>query len=153
VVVLLAVPCAAALLTLPSRWWPRCITTAFYRRDVTQTTSALMGYGAGLLGLVSKCCARFLRQPEHQDACRIAIAVLVITQLLNLVLVPFFNMPVWHWPLAWGADQCAVAAGRLIRAEATRPRPVGANFAGHRCHSHSGGSFLLWAQNAELVDT
>jgi hypothetical protein len=21
---------------------------------------------------------------------------------MNLVLVPFFNMPVWHWPLAWG---------------------------------------------------
>jgi hypothetical protein len=104
-----------------------------------------MGYGAGLLGLVSKCSRQvFTPARTSRRLFCIAIAVLVITQLMNLVLVPFFNMPVWHWPLAWGVDQCAVAAGRLIREEATRPRPVGANFAGHRCH-RTLAAFLLWA--------
>jgi putative peptidoglycan lipid II flippase len=93
-VMLLAVPCAVALLTFSK---PLVATLyhygAFTDHDVQQTTTALMGYGAGLLGLVAiKVLApRLLRQPGHPHAVRIAIAVLVVTQLLNMALVPLFK--------------------------------------------------------------
>lgn len=110
VVVLLAVPCAAALLTFAQ---PLVATLyhygAFTDRDVTQTTSALMGYGAGLLGLVAiKVLAPgFYASQNIKTPVRIAIAVLVITQLMNLVLVPFFQ----HAGLA-----LAIGVGALINA-------------------------------------
>ena len=110
VVVLLAVPCAAALLTFAQ---PLVATLyhygAFTDRDVVQTTSALMGYGAGLVGLVAiKVLAPgFYASQNIKTPVRIAVAVLVITQLLNLALVPFFQ----HAGLA-----LAIGIGALINA-------------------------------------
>ncbi len=110
IVVLLAVPCAAALLTFAQ---PLVATLyhygAFTERDVLQTTSALMGYGAGLVGLVAiKVLAPgFYASQNIKTPVRIAVAVLVITQLLNLVLVPFFQ----HAGLA-----LAIGIGALINA-------------------------------------
>ena len=110
VVVLLAVPCAVALLTFAE---PLVATLyhygAFTARDVQQTTSALMGYGAGLLGLVAiKVLAPgFYASQDIKTPVRIAVVVLVLTQLLNLALVPIFQ----HAGLA-----LAIGIGALINA-------------------------------------
>ena len=110
IVVVLAVPCAAALLTFAQ---PLVATLyhygAFTDRDVGQTTSALMGYGAGLLGLVAiKVLAPgFYASQDIKTPVRIAVAVLVITQLLNLALVPVLQ----HAGLA-----LAIGIGALINA-------------------------------------
>ena len=110
IVVLLTVPCAVALLTFAQ---PLVATLyhygAFTDRDVQQTTTALMGYGAGLLGLVAiKVLAPgFYARQDIKTPVRIAVVVLVITQLLNLALVPFFQ----HAGLA-----LAIGIGALINA-------------------------------------
>ena len=110
IVVLLAMPCAVALLTFAQ---PLVATLyhygAFTDRDVQQTTRALMGYGAGLLGLVAiKVLAPgFYASQDIKTPVRIAVLVLVITQLLNLALVPVFQ----HAGLA-----LAIGIGALINA-------------------------------------
>ncbi|MGH8830696.1 MAG: murein biosynthesis integral membrane protein MurJ, partial [Polaromonas sp.] len=110
IVVLLAVPCAVALLTFAE---PLVATLyhygAFTDRDVRQTTTALMGYGAGLLGLVAiKVLAPgFYASQDIRTPVRIAVVVLVITQLLNFALVPVFQ----HAGLA-----LAIGLGALINA-------------------------------------
>lgn len=110
IVVLLAVPCAVALLTFAQ---PLVATLyhygAFTDRDVGQTTTALMGYGAGLLGLVAiKVLAPgFYASQDIRTPVRIAVVVLVITQLLNIALVPYLQ----HAGLA-----LAIGIGALINA-------------------------------------
>lgn len=91
IVVLLAVPCAVALLTFAQP----LVATLFHHGkltggDVGQIAVALAGYGAGLLGLVAiKVLAPgYYASQDIRTPVKIAIAVLVITQLLNLVLVP-----------------------------------------------------------------
>jgi putative peptidoglycan lipid II flippase len=109
-VVLLAVPSAAALLLFAK---PLVATLyhygAFTDVDVRQTTHALMGYGFGLLGLVAiKVLAPgFYANQDIKTPVRIAIVVLVLTQLLNLVLVPYFA----HAGLA-----LAIGIGALVNA-------------------------------------
>ena len=110
IVVLLAVPSAVALLTFAQ---PLVATLyhygAFTDRDVQQTTTALMGYGAGLVGLVAiKVLAPgFYATQDIRTPVRIAVVVLVITQLLNLALVPLLL----HAGLA-----LAIGIGALINA-------------------------------------
>ncbi len=91
IVVLLAVPCAVALLTFAGP----LVATLFHHGkltdgDVGQIAVALAGYGAGLLGLVAiKVLAPgYYASQDVRTPVKIAIAVLVITQLLNLALVP-----------------------------------------------------------------
>ena len=90
-VVLLSVPCSVALLTFAK---PLVAVIfhygAFTEHDVQQTTLALMGWGVGLVGVVAiKVLAPgFYASHNMKTPARIAIAVLVITQLLNLALVP-----------------------------------------------------------------
>jgi putative peptidoglycan lipid II flippase len=89
----LAVPAALALLVFAE---PLVAVLyhygAFTARDVVQTSHALMGYGVGLLGLVAiKVLAPgFYARQDIRTPVTIAIVVLVLTQLLNLVLVPHF---------------------------------------------------------------
>ena len=110
IVVLLAVPCAVALLTFAQ---PLVATLyhygAFTDRDVAQTTTALMGYGAGLVGLVAiKVLAPgFYASQDIKTPVRIAIVVLVVTQLMNMVFVPYLQ----HAGLA-----LAIGIGALINA-------------------------------------
>ncbi len=109
-VVLLAVPSAVALLTFAQ---PLVATLyhygAFTEIDVMQTSNALMGYGFGLLGLVAiKLLAPgFYANQDIKTPVRIAVVVLVLTQLMNLLLVPYFQ----HAGLA-----LAIGIGALINA-------------------------------------
>jgi putative peptidoglycan lipid II flippase len=91
-VVMLALPCAVGLLCLAT---PLVASLyhygAFSDHDVRQTTLALMGYGVGLLGLVAiKVLAPgFYASQDIKTPVRVAIGVLVLTQVFNVVLVPW----------------------------------------------------------------
>ena len=92
IVVLLAVPCAVALLTFAQP----LVATLFHHGkltegDVNRIAVALAGYGTGLVGLVAiKVLAPgYYASQDVRTPVKIAIAVLVITQLLNIALVPF----------------------------------------------------------------
>ena len=95
IVVLLSVPCAIGLLTFAK---PLVAVLyhygAFTEADVQQTTLALMGWGVGLVGIVAiKVLAPgYYASQDIRTPVRIAIVVLVITQLLNVVLVPMFQV-------------------------------------------------------------
>jgi putative peptidoglycan lipid II flippase len=90
-VVLLAVPCAVALLTFAQ---PLVAVLyhygAFSVADVQKTSVALMGYGVGLLGLIAiKVLAPgFYASQDIRTPVKIAVVVLVCTQLFNWLLVP-----------------------------------------------------------------
>jgi len=109
-VVLLAVPAAVSLLVFAK---PLVATLfhygAFTDRDVDKVALALAGYGMGLVGLVAiKVLAPgFYASQDMKTPVRIAVAVLVITQLLNIALVPAFQ----HAGLA-----LAIGIGALINA-------------------------------------
>ena len=91
IVVLLAVPCAVALLAFAQ---PLVATLFHYGAlqdsDVRQIALALAGYGAGLIGLVAiKVLAPgYYASQDIRTPVKIAVVVLVVTQLFNLVLVP-----------------------------------------------------------------
>lgn len=106
-VVLLAVPTSVALLVFAQ---PLVATLYHYGAmkdsDVPQIALALSGYGAGLLGLVAiKVLAPgFYASQDMKTPVRIAMAVLVITQLLNIPLVPLLK----HAGLAWSIGLAAL---------------------------------------------
>ena len=91
IVVLLAVPCAVALLAFAQ---PLVATLFHYGalqdHDVRQIALALAGYGAGLIGLVAiKVLAPgYYASQDIRTPVKIAVVVLVVTQLFNVVLVP-----------------------------------------------------------------
>ena len=111
-VVLLALPCTVALLVFAEP----LVATLYHRgnfsvQDVQQTTHALMGYGAGLIGIVAiKVLAPgFYASQDIRTPVRIAIMVLIITQLFNLALVPLF---------AHAGLTLAIGLGALVNAGA-----------------------------------
>ncbi|MDZ4146548.1 MAG: murein biosynthesis integral membrane protein MurJ [Burkholderiales bacterium] len=131
-VVLLTVPCAVALLTFST---PLVSVLyhygAFSDRDVQQTTVALMGYGVGLLGLVAiKVLAPgYYASQDIRTPVKIAIVVLVITQLLNLVLVPLLQHAGLALAIGLGALINALwLLGGLLRRGSYRPAPGWARF-------------------------
>lgn len=92
-VALLAVPCSVALLVFPA---PLVAVLYHYGAmtdfDVQQVTYALMGWGVGLIGIVAiKVLAPgYYASQDTKTPVRIAVGVLVFTQLLNIFLVPIF---------------------------------------------------------------
>jgi putative peptidoglycan lipid II flippase len=76
---------------------------------VQQTTLALMGYGVGLLGLVAiKVLAPgYYASQDIRTPVRIAVVVLVITQVFNLALVPY---------LAHAGLALSIGLGALVNA-------------------------------------
>lgn len=93
-VVLIAIPSAVALLFFAQP----LVSVVFHNgrysdADVAQTAHAVMGYGAGLLGLVAiKVLApAYFAHHDVRTPAKIAAVVLVITQALNAVFVPFFG--------------------------------------------------------------
>ena len=109
-VVVLAVPSAVALLTIAEPLVAVLYNYgAFTAHDVRQTSLALMGYGVGLLGLIAiKVLAPgFYARQDIRTPVKIAIVVLVLTQCMNVLLVPLFA----HAGLA-----LAIGLGALINA-------------------------------------
>lgn len=93
-VLLLALPCALALLLIPQALVAVLYHYgAFSAHDVANTVLALRGYGVGLLGLVAiKVLApAFYARQDIRTPVRIAIGVLLATQAMNLVLVPWLG--------------------------------------------------------------
>ena len=109
-VVLLALPSAVALLVFAK---PLVAVLYHYGRfsphDVQQTVLALSCYGVGLLGLVGvKVLAPgFYAKQDIRTPVRIAIAVLALTQVFNLLTVPWLG----HAGLA-----LSIALGSLVNA-------------------------------------
>ena len=109
-VLLLALPCALALLVFAK---PLVSVLyhygAFSALDVQQTTLALMGYGLGLLGLVAiKVLAPgYYASQDIRTPVRIAMVVLVLTQCMNLLFVPW---------LAHAGLALSIGVGALINA-------------------------------------
>lgn len=126
-VFLLATPCAVALLVFAQP----LVATLFHRgalqdSDVGQIALALAGYGAGLVGLVAiKVLAPgYYASQDIRTPVKIAVVVLVITQLLNLVLVPWLA----HTGLALSIGLAALINAAwlligLLRRGAYRPQP------------------------------
>lgn len=91
---LLALPCAVALLLFAQPM----VATLFHRgafsaTAVANTSAAVMGYGVGLLGLVGvKVVAPgYYARQDMKTPMRVGIAVMVLTQLFNLALVPWLG--------------------------------------------------------------
>lgn len=90
-VLLLAVPCAVALLLFSQPLVAVLFHNgAFTGTDVQRTTLALANYGVGLVGIVAiKVLAPgYYAKHDMKTPMLIAVAVLILTQLLNLLLVP-----------------------------------------------------------------
>ena len=110
IVVLLAMPCAVALLVFGE---PLVAVLFHYRAftdfDVHQTALALTGWGIGLLGLVAiKVLAPgYYAKQDTKTPVRIAVAVLVLTQVLNWFLVP---------RMAHAALSMSIGIGALVNA-------------------------------------
>ncbi len=87
---------------------------AFSATDVQQTRLAVMAYSVGLVGLLSiKILAPgFYAKQDIRSPVKIAIAVLLLTQLLNLVLVPWLAHA--GLALAIGLGACVNALALLI---------------------------------------
>ena len=126
-VVLLAVPCAVGLLAFAEP----LVATLFHRgalhsSDVGQIALALIGYGAGLVGLVAiKVLAPgYFASQDMKTPVKIAVAVLVLTQILNVVLVPWLA----HAGLALSIGLAALVNATwlligLLRRRAYQPAP------------------------------
>ena len=126
-VVLLGVPCAVALIA-----FAKPLVAALYHYgaitdfDVRQITTALMGYGVGLIGIVAiKVLAPgYYASQDTRTPVRIAIFVLVITQMLNVALVPLFAHAALTLSIGIGA---MINAGwllfGLLRRGSYRPEP------------------------------
>ncbi len=126
-VVLLAVPSAVALLVFTT---PLVATLfqhgAFREEDVRQTSLALMGYGAGLFGLVAiKVLAPgFYARQDVRTPVKVALVVLVCTQLLNLGLVPTLQHAGLALSVGLGATlNAALLLAGLLRRGSYRPAP------------------------------
>jgi putative peptidoglycan lipid II flippase len=77
--------------------------------DVRKVTLALMGWGVGLVGLVAlKVLAPgYYANQDTKTPVKVAVAVLVLTQVLNYFLVPFF---------AHAALTLSIGIGALVNA-------------------------------------
>lgn len=93
-VVLLALPCALALLVFPQALVSVLFHYgAFQARDVEMTVRALMGYGVGLVGLIGLkiLASGFYAREDVKTPMKVAVVALVLTQAMNLVLVPWLG--------------------------------------------------------------
>lgn len=132
-VVMLSLPCALALLVFPEALIAVLFHYgAFEARDVGMTVLALRGYGVGLLGLIAlKILAPgFYAREDVRTPMKVAVAALVLTQAMNLVLVPWLG----HAGLALSIGLAALFnAGTLLvllrRRGLYRPSPGWGGFA------------------------
>ena len=152
-VLLLSLPCAVALVT-----FAKPLVTflyhygAFSDTDVQQVSVALMGYGAGLVGIVAiKILAPgYYAKQDVKTPVYIAIAVLIITQILNYFLVPHLRHAALTLSIGIGAMVNALwlLAG-LMRSKTYTPREGWGRFA-LQIFAASAilAVFLMWANTA-----
>ncbi|MBU3651006.1 MAG: murein biosynthesis integral membrane protein MurJ [Limnohabitans sp.] len=126
-VLMLALPCAIALAVFGVPLVSALFHYgAFGARDVAMTAHALLGYGVGLLGLIAiKVLApAYFADMDTRTPVRIAIMVLITTQLLNVVLVPIWAHAGLALSISLGAWlNAAWLLYGLRRKGAYRPRP------------------------------
>ena len=153
IVVLFSVPCSIGLMIFAK---PLVAVLyhygAFTAVDVQQTTLALMGWGAGLVGIVAiKVLAPgYYASQDIRTPVRIAVVVLVLTQLLNIALVPLFKHAGLSLSIGLGAmiNATWLLIG-LLRRGSYRPEPGWGVFV---LQVLAGSAllviYLLWAANA-----
>ncbi len=112
-VLLLALPCAVALAVFAQPM----VAVLFHRgafdaNAVAMTTLAVMGYGAGVIGLVGVKVAApaYYAQQDTATPMRVAIGALVLTQVLNAALIGGLGMGVAALALSIGLAANANAA-------------------------------------------
>ena len=150
-VLLLALPCCVALVVFPQALVAVLFQRgAFTAADVTQTSAALIGYGTGLMGLigVKVLAPGFYARQDTRTPVKIAVAVLVLTQAMNLLFVPLLG----HVGLALSISVGAVINALwlfigLRRAGAYQPEPGWAMFSVKVLIATSLlGALLFWGQ-------
>jgi putative peptidoglycan lipid II flippase len=152
-VVLLSVPSAVALITFAQPLVAALFHNGAYTdRDVMQTTAALMGYGSGLVGLVAikVLTPGYFASQNIKTPALIGLAVLAITQGLNVVFVPFFAHAGLALAIGLGAMVNAVwlLAG-LLRSKTYVPLPGWGRFALQvLAASALMAVFLVWANGS-----
>ena len=126
----------------------------FTASDVQQTASAVIGYSVGLLGLVAvKILAPgFYAQKDIRTPVKIAIVVLIATQLANIALVPIFA----HAGLALsvGLGACANALALFLglrRRNLYQPASGWASFIARLALALAVLAFILWWAQQPLV--
>jgi len=132
-VVLLSAPCAVALLLFAKPLVAVLFHNGAYSgEDVGRTTLALMGYGVGLVGIVAvKVLAPgYYAKHDTRTPMLIAVGVLVLTQVLNVFLVPVLQHAALTLTIAIGAlvNSAWLLAG-LIRRGSYKPEPGWGKFA------------------------
>src|SRR5690606_8841411 len=125
--VVLAVPCMVGLALMAE---PLTALLFHYGRfsahDVAMTRLAVIGYSVGLVGLIAiKVLAPgFYAQQDVRTPVKIAVGVLIVTQLLNLLTVPWLQHAGLAVSISIGA---LVNAGLLLaglhRRGSWRPQP------------------------------
>jgi putative peptidoglycan lipid II flippase len=149
-VLLLSLPCALALLLFPAGLVSVLYHYgAFSAGDLKATVLALQGYGVGLLGLVAiKVLApAFYARQDIRTPVKIAIGVLLATQAMNLVLVPWLG----HAGLALSIGVAALINASLLlagllRSGIYRPQPGWGRFALQLLPANLAlGGVLAWA--------
>jgi putative peptidoglycan lipid II flippase len=149
-VVLLAVPCALALLIFPTALVAVLFHYGRYSAaDVAMTALALRGYGVGLLGLVAiKLLApAFFAQKDVRTPVRIAIGVLVATQVMNVAFVPWLGHGGLALSIGLGAlINAGFLLGGLLLRGSYRPRPGWALYTARLLPANIAlGAALYWA--------
>lgn len=99
---------------------------AFDARDVQKTSLAVMAYSAGLLGImaVKVLAPGFYAKQDIRTPVRIAVLVLVVTQIMNLALVPWLGHAGLALSIGLGATlNAALLFAGLRRRGDYRPSP------------------------------
>ena len=126
-VLMLALPSALALLLFPVGLVSVLFHYgAFRAEDVAMTVLALRGYGVGLLGLVAiKVLApAFFARQDIRTPVKIAVGVLLATQAMNVVLVPWLGHAGLALSIGIGAlINAGFLLGGLLRAGTFKPQP------------------------------
>ena len=152
-VVLLAVPSAIALVTFAQP----LVATIFHNGrytddDVLQTSAALMGYGAGLLGLVAikVLTPGYFASQNIRTPALIGLAVLAITQGLNFLFVPMLAHAGLALSIGLGAMVNALwLLVGLVRGGTYQPQPGWGRFALQvLAASALLAVFLMWANGS-----
>ena len=154
-VLLQTLPCAAALLLFARPMLAVLFQNGhFSDADLMGTVPALQGYGLGLLGIVSvKILAPgYFAQLDTKTPVRIAIAVLVCTQLMNLLFIFGLHIGVGGLALSIGLgatlNACWLLVG-LIRLGVYKPQPGWLAFGARVLVAALAlGAGLMWANHA-----